>query len=35
MQGHRPWFQSKRMQLHIVINSNFGRISYCFGDIEA
>jgi len=35
LQGHRPWCQSKaRMQLP-VFNSNFGRISYRFRDIDA
>ena len=35
-QGHRSWCQSKaHMRLPIiVINSNYGRISYCFRDID-
>jgi len=35
-QGHRSWCQLKaHMHFSIVINSNFGRIFYRFGDIDA
>ena len=35
VQGHRSWCQSKaHTQLILVINSNFGRISYSFRDVD-